>query len=128
MTPEEKIKNQAEQIKVLEELVRQQKRQLTIMQESLEKKNRALDAMHYVWCDGGCPGGVHRYKDMKDIPLTEDIVRKAEYNVLRLRTWFGNWTYRNGKYQRAPRHWKIILWLAGISWKRFIKRWEKEKG
>ena len=61
------------------------RRQLRIMQESLERKNRELDALHYVWCDGGCKTGVHRWTANT---VTEDVVVLSERNTARLRLWF----------------------------------------
>lgn len=49
---------------------------------ALQEKNLALDALHFVWCDGACPSGVHRYTDET---FTEDVVLQAEYQALRLR-------------------------------------------
>lgn len=71
------------------------KTQLKNAQESLKSKNVALDALHYVWCDGGCNTGVHRYKEMQDVPLTEEIVKRAEACVRRLRRWYNNYEYKN---------------------------------
>jgi len=64
-----------------------QKRVITNIQESLTHKNKALDSMMWVWCNGGCYTGVRRYTDGK---ITENIVRIAEANTKRLRTWFTN--------------------------------------
>ena len=33
------------------------RRQVTMLNETLHRKNIMLDALHYVWCDGGCGGG-----------------------------------------------------------------------
>jgi len=93
----EKIVNQSENIRIMEELIRNQKRLITHIQGTLEEKNKMLDALHYVWCDGGCVGGVHRYKEMSNIPLTEETVRKAESNTYRLRMWFVNNKFRKRK-------------------------------
>jgi hypothetical protein len=41
----------------LEYKLSKQKDNIRSMQESLEHKNKALDAMHWVWCNGGCGGG-----------------------------------------------------------------------
>jgi hypothetical protein len=71
----------------LERQIKELRRQLTFQRESLEYKNRALDAMRWVWCSGGCKGGVARYTDE---PLTEDLVKLAETNTIRLRSWFEN--------------------------------------
>lgn len=94
---EEKIVNQAENIRIMEELIRNQKKLITHIQGTLEEKNKMLDALHYVWCDGGYVGGVHRYKEMSNIPLTEETVRKAESNTYRLRMWFVNNKFRKRK-------------------------------
>lgn len=64
------------------------RREVRIMQVSLEQKNRALDAMHWVWCSGGCKDGSHRWCS-KD-SLTEEVVKLAEVNTRRLRQrWAG---------------------------------------
>ncbi len=79
----------------LEEKIKDQKKQIRIVQESLERKNKEFDSMHFVLCSGGCEGGIHRYGDMKEVKLTEEIVKMAEGNTSRLRTWWSNYKYRN---------------------------------
>lgn len=125
MDPQEKIKNQAEHIKQFEQLIKNQKRQLTVANESLKNKNRELDALHYVWCCGGCESGVHRFDVMKDTPLTDEVVRRAERNTILLRSWYQNKTYRdrNGTYKKVNLRWRFALWLAGLTWKQFTKDW-----
>lgn len=83
-----------DKVRHLEEKIKTQKREIRVMQESLERKNKELDAMHYVWCSGGCSGGVHRYDEMKNVELTEEIVKLAEANTSRLRSWLSNYKYR----------------------------------
>jgi hypothetical protein len=51
----------------------------------LRRKNLELDALHFVWCDGGCADGVHRWDHGV---LTEAIVAEAERNTARLRRWW----------------------------------------
>lgn len=63
------------------------------LQEQLHHKNMQLDALHMVWCDGGCPSGVHRYQD-QDVPITEEMVVMAERNTKRLRHWFDTVKWR----------------------------------
>lgn len=78
--------------------VRNQERELRKLKDSLGRKNLELDALHYVWCDGGCSGGVHRYKEMEDKPLTKEIVDYARYNTERLRIYYSNKRLRDNKY------------------------------
>jgi hypothetical protein len=61
------------------------------MQESLERKNRQLDALHMVWCDGGCSSGVHRWSDAL---VTRELVETAERNTKRLRRWYRTVEFR----------------------------------
>lgn len=71
------------------ELREKMRRQAAVIREQqlvLERKNRDLDALHYVWCDGGCPGGVHRWSDAL---VTRELVEAAERNARRLRRWYG---------------------------------------
>lgn len=60
------------------------------MRLSAERRNRDLDALHLVWCDGGCTGGVHRYCG-KPEDVTEAVVEAAERNTSRLRQWWNNY-------------------------------------
>lgn len=63
------------------------KRQLKDAVRNNRERNLELDALHYVWCDGGCKGGVHRWSDGE---VTEELVQLAERNTARLRSWFEN--------------------------------------
>jgi hypothetical protein len=67
------------------------KRELANQHRALERKNKALDALHYVWCSGGCVTGVHRYDGKGPEGITEEIVALAERNTKRLRTWWENY-------------------------------------
>ena len=69
------------------EKIKDLKQQIHHLNECLRVKNIALDAMNWVWCSGGCEGGVNRY-----IPneLTEEMVIAAEKNTKRLRQWYEN--------------------------------------
>jgi len=61
------------------------------MQLALERKNRELDALHYVWCDGGGATGTHRWTVQN---ITEEVVKEAERNTDRLREWWENAKFR----------------------------------
>lgn len=77
----------------LREQVSLLKRELRERQISAERRNKDLDALHLVWCNGGCGGGVHRYCGSPD-DVTEEVVQLAEHHVQRLRTWFENRKYK----------------------------------
>lgn len=67
--------------------IERQAKQLQVITESLKKKNRELDSLHFVWCSGGCQGGVHRWSEAQ---VTEELVELAEENTRRLRAWWNN--------------------------------------
>lgn len=73
----------------LAEQVKSLKREVTQARRNNEERNRELDALHYIWCDGGCQGGAHRYCGSPD-DITEEVVAAAERNTMRLRRWFVN--------------------------------------
>ena len=76
-----------------------QARQLHFKDETLREKNLALDALHFVWCDGSCAGGVHRYTDET---FTEEVVLQAEYQAKRLRMKYTNMTWVIENYPNLP--------------------------
>ncbi len=82
-----------DRISVLQNEVRAQ-------QTAAERRNRDLDALHLVWCDGGCPSGVHRYDP--DAIVTEEMVAAAERNTARLRRWYEAVKFRYETYGPAP--------------------------
>lgn len=88
-------------------LLREKNRRLAAevdhMRRVLERKNRELDALHVVWCDGGCPGGVHRYQG-GDVLVTEGLVKLAERNAGRLRDWYEAVKFRFETYGPEPRY------------------------
>ena len=106
----DEIDHSKQNIRYLEEKLRRQKKDIRAMQESLEHKNKALDALHWVWCSGGCEGGVHRYTEEK---LTEEIVKIAEFNTERLRTWFDSKRYRD-EYDKKRKKKSFIKKLLRI--------------
>lgn len=88
-----------EELERLKDKNRHQARQITLLQESLRVRNLDLDAMHFVWCDGGCPGGVHRFNP--DSILTEEMILRAERNTKRLRSWYNTVKWRLTKFPSA---------------------------
>lgn len=76
------------------------RRQITDMRLALQRKNRELDALHYVWCDGGCEYGAHRWSPQS---INEETVLTAELNTKRLRAWWNNFQHRNKQGWNSPR-------------------------
>lgn len=80
-----------------DEMVTELRRQLRIAQANNEQRNRELDALHYVWCDGGCGGGVHRWVDESNDPeFLRSLAETAQRQVDRLRRKAGALEYRRG--------------------------------
>jgi hypothetical protein len=69
------------------------------MQIAAERRNRELDALHLVWCDGGCETGVHRFDEKGPEAITQEIVDAAVRNTERLKRW---WINRQARQQREP--------------------------
>lgn len=59
--------------------------ELTKQRDNNHERNVELDALHYVWCDGGCKSGTHRFTEQT---ITEEVVLAAERNTKRLRRWY----------------------------------------
>ena len=76
-----------EELGCLRQQVKNLRRELTKSRENNETRNKELDALHYVWCDGGCSGGVHRHQNS---PPDEETVRLAVRNTKRLVRWFNS--------------------------------------
>lgn len=85
------------------------------MQESLQEKNKELDAMYYVWCSGGCGGGVARYGTKK--PTAEQVDRIIR-NTERLASWYGNAEFKvlpiYGWRNRFKKYWKVSLMFFAL--------------
>jgi regulator of replication initiation timing len=73
-------------------------RNLQAQVEGLNRTNRKLrvenDALHYVWCSGGCDPGVHRLDGRGPEAVTEEVVREAIRNTDRLIAWFRNHEFK----------------------------------
>lgn len=57
------------------------------LEQQLHLKNVQLDALHWVWCSGGCKTGMHRWVPAE---LTEEMVKEAEINTKRMREWYNS--------------------------------------
>lgn len=80
-----------EELENLKTRLRNQAYEITKLNEALRQRNLDLDALHFVWCDGGCYSGVHRFSDTK---LTEEMIKRAERNTKRLRSWYDTVKWR----------------------------------
>lgn len=76
----------AEQIKKL-------KYELAKANANNRKRNLQLDALKFVWCDGGCSRGVNRWQDKEP---TEEELFEIVRNTNRLIAWFINKYCKNG--------------------------------
>ena len=77
------------------------RREITHLNEVLHRKNIMLSALQFVWCKGGCLGGVHG-------EVNEEVVLAAEKNTHRLRTWWKN--------KQFKARWKAMLPDERIAW------------
>lgn len=90
--------SESEELRALRQRCERQGREIAQLNEVLHRKNVELDALHMVWCDGGCVGGVHRWTDG---PVTEEVVASAERSVTRLRRWFDHARFRLDRHPRV---------------------------
>ncbi len=90
MTTLDHENRQREQIEILKLKAKNNtlKRELSNALDNNHQRNLDLDALHYVWCDGGCRSGVHRFGDHP--PLTAELIAAAIRNTERLQRWFTN--------------------------------------
>lgn len=93
------LNHTSERAATLSAKVTELKRQLTIQRDNNEQRNRDLDALHYVWCDGGCEYGVHRYGE--HAPLTPELLAAAQRNTARMGRWLHNY-YTRQKIEEKP--------------------------
>lgn len=63
---------------------RRLREQITDLIRVAHERNRQLDAMHWVWCDGGCSSGVHRWDHGR---LEWVHYYEAKRNVERMERW-----------------------------------------
>lgn len=76
---EQQVKPLTAEVAKLRAEVAARGRRILRMQADAHRRNEEMTALHYVWCSGGCRGG-----------LTEEIVAEAERNTKRLRLSLAN--------------------------------------
>lgn len=84
-----------EELENLKKKNRAQAHEITNLAKALARKNLEVDALHFVWCDGGCYSGIHRYSDVR---LTEEMILRAERNTRRMRSWYNTVKWRLTKF------------------------------
>ena len=62
--------------------------------EALRKAKLRMDGLLWVWCSGGCTGGVLRKSEGE---VTEEMVQEIELNTKRLRSWWHSYQNRVAK-------------------------------
>lgn len=91
----------SDELAALRVKVKRHAAEITLLSRVLERKNRELDALHFVWCDGGCRSGVHRWQSDK-VLVTEYLVKRAERNTKRLRQWYDSVKFKYETYGPEP--------------------------
>lgn len=92
--------------------IRKLRTELTEALRNNQTRNRELDALHYVWCDGGCTSGTHRFCGSPS-SITEDDVQTVERCARRLRRWF---TIYQGHRRYNPTPWRPSRWQRFRVW------------
>ena len=89
--PEDRLNALAGRVRELEAERDRLKREIGIKDRALHARNIALDGMAWVWCDGGCRGGVFRFCNLT---ITPETLAMIERNTERLKRWVRNRDYR----------------------------------
>ena len=79
-------------IRNLEAKISFQKQEIAGMQSTLKTRTKALDAMSWVWCTGGCDGGV--FQKNIDQFVTQEMIDIIENNLNELKTWYTNYNFK----------------------------------
>lgn len=98
-------------LKQLEGKIKAQRKHIAELQQCLKDRNRSLDALHYVWCTGGCSSGQHRWCKGE---VTEEMMREAALQMKRLQSRYGNVEFR-----KLPREVQAA-WFESDHFKRFM--------
>jgi hypothetical protein len=87
--------------------VKEQARTISNMQEVATLRNKQMDALHMVWCSGGCAGGVGDREN-----LTRDKVLEAVRYTSRLVEWWNNHAYRDAAFDKDDEKYRV----ARVEW------------
>ncbi len=89
------VKEAIKQLGALRIKVKEQAKTIQTMQEVATLRNKQLEALHLVWCNGGCNGGVGDREN-----LTREKVLQAAVYVNRLVTWWNNRAYKDSGHNK----------------------------
>lgn len=104
--------------KLRDELVKQQ--------ANNHQRNLELDALHLVWCSGGCAEGVHRFGGSPQ-DVTLEVVKTVEAQAQRLRQWYENAHARDDFYTKDCDHCGHDVASHGFPFKGSSQRSECDK-
>lgn len=98
-TPEEKILFLKNELEKSREHIRKLKEEVTEQRLALERRNQEVDALGRVWCDGGCSGGMDRYRKKGEAPpsVTPEQIAFLLRNARRAYSWYVN---RGGRLEK----------------------------
>ena len=70
-------------VESLQRTIASQRYQLKLENEQARRRNLELDALHYVWCTGGCASGQHRWCEASEV--SDEMIATAERQLERLK-------------------------------------------
>ena len=100
-------KEAVKQLGALRIKVKEQARTISNMQQVATLRNKQMDALHAVWCSGGCEGGVGNREELTREKVVE-VVRYAR----RIVEWWNNRAYRDAGHIKDDEGYKA----ARIEW------------
>ena len=90
------VRDAVTQLGALRVRAKQQAWEIRNMQEIATLRNKQMEALHMVWCSGGCAGGVGDRDS-----LTREKVLEAVTYTRRLVSWWNNRAYRDAGHQKT---------------------------
>ncbi len=90
---EAQLDNNMTEVEELKETIKTLREELTQAYSNNHERNLQLDALKFVWCDGSCSTGAHRWQDKKP---TEEELFEIVKNTNRLISWYINQYCRVG--------------------------------
>ena len=88
------VREAVTQLGALRVRVKQQALEINNMREIATLRNKQMDALHMVWCSGGCAGGVGDREN-----LTREKVLEAVTYTNRLVSWWNNRAYKDAGHR-----------------------------